>query len=705
MRSLMLQAACAPEGVSGASDIATLSINTIRTLSMDGVQKANSGHPGTAMALAPVTYTLWQEVMNYDPADPLWPARDRFVLSVGHASMLLYSTLYLTGVRDIAHDKVLDTPSLTIDDLKQFRQLNSKTPGHPEYRFTAGVETTTGPLGQGCGNSVGMAIAQKWLAARYNKPGFDLFDYNVYVLCGDGDMMEGVASEAASTAGHLKLDNLLWIYDSNQISIEGSTDLAFTENVAQRFEAYGWHVQELHDANDIPALKKAIEAAKAVKDKPSFIKLTTVIGYGAPHKAGTAHAHGEPLGEEEIAGAKKAYGWPSTEPFFVPDGVMDHFKDGVGKRGAEKSAAWKELFARYTKEYPTEAAELEDIFHHRLPEGWDKAIPTYEASAKGIASRASSGEVINAVALNLPWLIGGSADLSPSTKTNLTFQGAGSFQPPQWNGTYAGRNLHFGVREHAMGSIMNGIALSGIRAYGSGFLIFSDYMKAPIRLSAIMEVPTIYIFTHDSIGVGEDGPTHQPIEQLAQLRATPGIMTIRPGDANEVAEAWRTIMPLTEKPAVLILSRQNLPTLDRTKYAPASGVSKGAYVLASCEGKPDVILMASGSEVGLVVGAYEKLTSEGVKARVVSFPSFDLFEEQSEEYRESVLPSDVIGRVAVEQAAAFGWDRYTGFGGSIVAMHTFGASAPLSALLTKFGFTPEAVYEAAKKQAARTAAK
>ncbi|WP_245825164.1 transketolase [Neoasaia chiangmaiensis] len=668
---------------------------------MDGVEKANSGHPGTAMALAPAMYALWQHELNYDPANPLWPGRDRFVLSVGHASMLLYSTLYLTGVKDIEHDKVVDRPSLTIDDLKQFRQLNSKTPGHPEYRFTAGVETTTGPLGQGCGNSVGMAIAEKWLAARYNKPGYDLFDYYTYVFCGDGDMMEGVASEAASTAGHLGLGNLIWLYDSNQISIEGSTDLAFTENVAKRFEGYNWHVQTINDVNDVAAVRKALDAARAVKDKPSMIVMHTVIGYGAPKKAGTASAHGEPLGEAEIEGAKKAYHWPSAEPFYVPEGVKEHFQEGLGKRGAAASAAWKKKFEAYAKEYPAEASQLTDIFEHRLPAGWDKDIPTWDADPKGVASRASSGRVINAVAKNLPWMIGGSADLSPSTKTNLTFEGAGSFQPPQWNGSYAGRNLHFGVREHAMGSICNGIALSGVRAYGSGFLIFSDYMKAPIRLSAIMEVPVIYIFTHDSIGVGEDGPTHQPIEQLAQLRATPGIMTIRPGDANEVSEAWRTIIPLTEKPAVLILSRQNLPTLDRTKYAPASGLAKGAYVLASCEGTPDVILMASGSEVSLVVDAYEKLTAEGVKARVVSFPSFDLFEEQDQAYKDSVLPPEVKGRVAVEQAAAFGWDRYTGLGGSIIAMNTFGASAPLKDLLTKFGFTPEKVYEAAKAQAAR----
>ncbi|GBQ93053.1 transketolase [Asaia krungthepensis] len=705
MRSLSNPSAFDAEtgGAAGASvsDIAQLSINTIRTLSMDGVEKADSGHPGTAMALAPVMYTLWQNDLKYDPANPLWPGRDRFVLSVGHASMLLYSTIYLTGIRDVVKDKVLDSPSLTLEDLKQFRQLNSKTPGHPEFRHTSGVETTTGPLGQGCGNSVGMAMAEKYLAAHYNRPGFDLFDYHTYVFCGDGDMMEGVSSEAASMAGHLGLGNLIWLYDSNQISIEGSTDLAFTENVAERFRAYKWHVVTVNDVNDTAAVSKALEEARSVKDRPSLIVMHTVIGFGAPKKAGTASAHGEPLGEEEIAGAKKAYHWPWTDAFHVPEGVLEHFQEGLGKRGAKASADWYALFDRYTNEYPKEAAELRAIFERRLPEGWDKDIPVWEADAKGVASRASSGKLINAVAKNIPWMIGGSADLSPSTKTNLTFEGAGSFQPPQWGGTYGGRNVHFGIREHVMGSICNGMALAGLRAYGSGFLIFSDYMKAPIRLSALMELPVIYIFTHDSIGVGEDGPTHQPIEQLAQLRATPGIMTIRPGDANEVSEAWRTLIPQTHKPAVLVLSRQNLPTLDRSKYASAAGVAKGAYVLASCEGKPDVILMASGSEVSLVVDAYEKLTAEGIKARVVSFPSFDLFEEQDQAYKDSVLPPDVKGRVAVEQAAAFGWDRYTGIGGSIIAMNSFGASAPLKSLLTKFGFTPEKVYDAAREQAAR----
>ncbi|MCQ9154353.1 transketolase [Acidomonas methanolica] len=689
-------------GSSGAAtDIGQLAINTIRTLSMDGVQKANSGHPGTPMALAPAMYALWQRELKYDPANPLWPGRDRFVLSVGHASMLLYAAIYLAGVRDVRNGKVLSAPSLTLDDLKQFRQLDSKTPGHPEYRHTAGVETTTGPLGQGCGNSVGFAMGEEWLAATYNRPGYDLFDYHTYTFCGDGDMMEGVASEAASIAGHLELGKLIWVYDSNRISIEGSTDIAFTEDVGKRFEGYKWHVQSVLDANDVDAISKAFEAARAVKDKPSLIILHSVIGYGAPKKAGTASAHGEPLGDAEIKGAKEAYGWPSLEPFFVPDGVQAHFQEGLGARGAAASKAWYEKFAAYEKEYPKEAAELKDIFAHRLPQGWDKDIPTWDADPKGIATRASSGKVLNAVAKNVPWLLGGAADLAPSTKTNLTFEGVKSFQPAHWNGSYAGRNLHFGVREHAMGAISNGLALSGLRAYCSGFFIFSDYMKNPIRLSALMEVPVIYIFTHDSIGVGEDGPTHQPIEQLAQFRAMPGLTTIRPGDANEVSAAWRTIMPETHTPVALILSRQDLPTLDRTKYASAEGLAKGAYVLASCEGTPDVILMASGSEVSLVVQAYEKLTAEGVKARVVSFPSFDLFEAQDQSYRDSVLPPEVKGRVAVEQASPFGWDRYVGSGGAIIAMRTFGASAPLKDLLTKFGFTPEKVYEAAKAQASR----
>jgi transketolase len=677
------------------TSIDQLCINTIRTLAIDAVQKANSGHPGTPMALAPVAYTLWQRFLNFDPADPNWPNRDRFVLSVGHASMLLYALIFLTGTRAVNEGEDRTGPALTIDDLKQFRQLSSKTPGHPEYRLTSGVETTTGPLGQGCGNSVGMAMAQRFLAARYNKPGFLLFDYHIYTLAGDGDMMEGVSNEAASIAGHLKLGNLTWLYDSNRITIEGSTELAFSEDVAARFAALGWHVQDVPDVNDTEAVAAAIEQARAVTDRPSFIRLHSIIGYGAPKKAGTREAHGEALGEEEVRGAKRAYGWPEDAQFLVPDGVMEHFADGIGRRGAEQRARWMEMLERYKKEYPDLAAELEMINQHTLPQGWDKDIPSFDADEKGIASRDSSQKVLNAIAKNIPWMLGGAADLAPSTKSNLTFDGAGSFEADN----HAGRNLHFGIREHAMGSICNGMALAGLRAYGSGFLIFSDYMKAPIRLSAIMELPVVYIFTHDSIGVGEDGPTHQPIEQLVSLRAIPGMIVLRPADANEVAEAWRVVAQLKEQPACLALSRQKLPTLDRKKYAPASGVAKGAYILAGSGGTPDVIIMATGSEVALAAGAYEAAVAEGIKARLVSFPSWELFESQPKEYRRSVLPPEVTGRVAVEQAATIGWDRYIGSSGAIIGMHSFGASAPMAALQKKFGFTPEALLRMVREQA------
>jgi transketolase len=685
-----------------AQDLDQLCINTIRTLAMDAVQKAKSGHPGTPMGLAPVAYTLWQRALRFDPAEPRWPNRDRFVLSVGHASMLLYSLIFLADVRAVNEDEPQGAPALTIDDLKQFRQLGSKTPGHPEYRITSGVETTTGPLGQGCGNSVGLAMAERFLAQRYNKPGYDLFDHHVWVLCGDGDMMEGVTNEAASLAGHLKLGNLTWIYDSNRITIEGSTELAFSEDVAARFAALGWDVQDVPDVNDTATVEKALEHARAVTDKPSFIRVHSVIGYGAPKKAGTREAHGEPLGDEEIRGAKRAYGWPEDSSFLVPDGVKEHFAAGIGRRGGQARAAWEELFARYRGEYPDLAAELDMMNQHTLPAGWDRGIPTFPADEKGLASRDSSQKVLNAIAPNVPWMLGGAADLSPSTKSNLTFEGAGSFQPDN----YGGRNLHFGIREHAMGSAVNGLALSALRPYGSGFLIFSDYMKAPIRLSAIMELPVIYIFTHDSIGVGEDGPTHQPIEQLISLRAIPGMIVLRPGDANEVAEAWRAIVPLKEQPACLALSRQPMPTLDRTKYAAASGVAKGAYILAEANipagGKPDVILMATGTELHLAVGAYETLAGEGIAARVVSFPSWDLFEAQPEEYRHHVLPPACTGRVAIEQGSTIGWDRYIGSSGAAIGMHSFGASAPMAALLKKFGFTPEAVLEAARQQARKS---
>ena len=694
-------AVMAPEGMTAGAgtDIDQLSINTIRTLAMDAVQKANSGHPGTPMSLAPVAYTLWQPFMHYDPDDANWPNRDRFVLSVGHASMLLYSLIHLTGIRAINEHEDRSAPALTIDDLKLFRQLDSKTPGHPEYRLTSGIETTTGPLGQGCGNSVGMAMAQKFLAARYNKPGFPVFDYHIYTLAGDGDMMEGVSGESASVAGHLGLGNLTWIYDSNKITIEGSTDLAYSESILDRFKGYGWHTLSVEDANDTAEFARAIEAAQAVTDRPSFIVVHSTIAWGAPTKAGTHGAHGSPLGADEIRGTKRAYGWPEDAQFLVPPEVVQNFDAVFGKRGREAQAGWQAMMDRYKGEYPELSAELDMIREHTLPEGWDKDIPTFDTDAKGIASRVSSGKVLNAIAPHVGFLLGGSADLSPSTNTNLTFQGAGSFE----RDNYAGRNLHFGIREHAMGSIMNGLAVSGLRPYGSGFLIFMDYMKAPIRLSAIMELPVIYIFTHDSFGVGEDGPTHQPIEQILQLRATPGLITMRPADANEVAEAWRILLPLKEQPAAMILSRQNLPTIDRSKYASAKGVAKGAYILGDGPDgkKPQVILIATGSEVGLAIGAYETLIAEGIAARVVSFPSWELFEQQDETYRDEVFPPDVRGRVGIEQAASIGWDRYIGTGGAMIAMHTFGASAPMSALQKKFGFTPEKVLELAREQAKR----
>ena len=678
----------------GGAALDQLAINTIRTLAMDAVQKAKSGHPGTPMGLAPVAYTLWQNHLRYDPADPSWPARDRFVLSVGHASMLLYALLHLTGVRRLDKNGPTSLEAVSLDDIKQFRQLSSVTPGHPEYTHTSGVETTTGPLGQGCGNSVGMAMAQRWFAARYNKPGFPLYDYRVWVLCGDGDMMEGVSSEAASMAAHLGLSNLCWIYDSNQITIEGATSLAFSEDVGKRFEAYGWRVLHVRDANDTAAVDRALSEAQAETEKPTFILVHSVIGYGAPHKAGTREAHGEPLGDEEIRGAKRAYGWPEDAQFLVPDGVRERFAAGIGARGAELRDAWLKLYTQYREQHPDLARELDQMDHHELPEGWDKDVPVFPADAKGLATRDSSQKVLNAIAQHVPWLIGGAADLAPSTKSNLTFEGAGSFEADN----PLGRNMHFGIREHAMGSVCNGVALSGIRAYGSGFLIFMDYMKPPIRLAAIMELPVIYIFTHDSVGVGEDGPTHQPIEQLAMLRATPGLCTIRPADANEVAEAWRVAMTHTHRPTALVMSRQALPTLDRSKLAAASGVARGAYVLADTEGQPDIILMATGSEVSLCMQARDKLAEDGVKARVVSMPSWDLFEQQDDAYRESVIPKSVRARVAVEMASPLGWDRYAGLDGKILAMHSFGASAPAAALAAKFGFSADKVADAAREQ-------
>jgi transketolase len=675
-------------------------VNTIRTLCIDAVQQANSGHPGTPMAMAPVVYTLWQDFLRFDPKDPIWPNRDRFVLSSGHASTLLYSILHLTGVTavDERYER-LGTPTVTLDDLKKFRQLDSKCPGHPEYHWTSGVETTTGPLGQGIATSVGLAIGAKWMGNHFNRPDFNLFDYRIYALCGDGCMMEGVASEAASLAGHLKLDNLCWFYDSNHITIEGNTSLAFTEDVAGRFMAYGWDVLRVSDANDREHIAHALETAKKTSDRPTLIIVTSHIGYGAPHKQDTSGVHGEPLGAEEVKLTKRNYGWPEDAQFLVPDGVYDHFNSGIGARGAKLHAEWDALFAKYKAAHPDLAKQCEAMQARDLPEGWDKDIPVFPTDPKGIASRDSSGQVLNKIAQNLPWLIGGAADLAPSTKTRLTFEGAGDMQAE----AFGGRNMHFGIREFAMGAICNGLALTKLRPYGSGFMIFSDYCKPAIRLSAIMELPIVYVFTHDSIGVGEDGPTHQPIEQLIGLRAIPGLLTFRPGDANEVAEAWRFALTLKHQPVCMICSRQNLATLDRTKYAPASGVAKGAYVLAcaASDGKPDVILMATGSEVQLVVEVYEKLVAEGVKARVVSMPSWEVFELQDKAYRDSVLPPDCRGRVAVEQASTMGWARYTGFDGAIIGMSTFGASAPLKELVVKFGFTGENVYAAAKAQLAR----
>jgi transketolase len=677
-------------------DLDALCVNTIRTLSMDAVQQANSGHPGTPMAMAPVAYTLWQRHLRFDPTDPIWPNRDRFVLSMGHASMLLYSMLHLTGVRAVNPKyETLGELSVPLDDIKRFRQLDSRCAGHPEYRWTSGVETTTGPLGQGVATSVGMAMAGKWMAAQFNRPEFDMFDFDVYALAGDGCLMEGVSSEAASLAGHLKLDNLCWIYDNNHITIEGDTKLAFSEDVATRFISYGWNVTRVGDANDLSMLDRAFETAKKQTDRPTLIIVDSHIGYGAPTKQDTHAAHGEPLGEEEIRLAKKFYGWPEEAKFLVPDEVRKHFADGIGARGSRLRGQWLSRFEAYKAKYPREADMLYRMQHRQLPEGWDKDIPVFPADAKGLAGRDASNKVLNAVGKNVPWLIGGSADLTPSTKTRLTFEGAGDFLA----GSYGGRNLHFGIREHGMGSVMNGLSLSKVRPYGSGFLIFSDYGRAPIRLAAIMEIPVIYVFTHDSIGVGEDGPTHQPIEQVLSLRAIPGLVNVRPADANEVAEAWRVIMQFKHQPVCLILTRQPLPTLDRSKYASAAGVAKGAYVLADAPGgRPEVLLLATGSEVSLCVSAHEQLVKEGVKSRVVSMPSWELFEHQPQEYKDSVLPPAVTARVSVEQASTLGWERYVGLTGRKIGMRTFGASAPLKELQKKFGFHPENVVAAAREQ-------
>ena len=673
-----------------------LSINCIRTLSMDAVQQAKSGHPGTPMALAPLIYALWNRVMRFDPQDPIWPNRDRFVLSNGHASMLLWSVLHLTGTQAVnAEYERLGRPAVSLDDIRHFRQLGSKAPGHPEYHLVSGVEATTGPLGQGIANSVGMAIAEAWLANRYNRPDFKIFDYDIYAVCGDGCMMEGVGAEAASLAGHLALDNLCWIYDNNHITIEGNTRITFTEDVAARFLGYGWNVLRVGDANDIERIEQALAIFRETKYRPTFIILDSHIGYGAPHKHDTSAAHGEPLGEEEIRLAKRFYGWPEDAKFLVPDAVREHFAAGIGVRGREMHRQWTELFAAYRTKYPELATEIDLMQRRELPEGWDKELPVFPADPKGIAGRDASAKVLNILAQNIPWLLGGSADLGPSNKTLLTFPGASDFEPDN----RAGRNLHFGIREHAMAAAVNGLALSKLRAFGATFFIFSDYARPAIRLSALMELPAVFIFTHDAMGDGEDGPTHQPVEQLASFRAEPGLVVLRPCDANEVVEAYRFIMQLRHQPALLALSRQPLPTLDRSKYAPASGLARGAYVLADpLDGKPELILIASGSEVSLCIKAHEDLLAEGIRSRVVSMPSWDIFEHQPQAYQDSVLLPEVTARIAVEQGSTFGWERYVARkSGRIIGMKTFGASAPLKELLRKFRFEPERVTEVAKE--------
>jgi transketolase len=672
-----------------------LCINTIRTLSIDAVQQANSGHPGAPMGLAPVVYSLWQSFLRYDPADPLWPNRDRFVLSAGHASMLLYSTLHLAGVRAVnAKGEVQKEISVPMEEIKRFRQLGSRTPGHPESHITTGVETTTGPLGQGVANSVGMAIAGKWLAANFNQPGFELFNFRVYSVCGDGDLMEGVAGEAASLAGHLALSNLCWIYDNNRVTLDGPASWSFSEDMMTRFVGYGWNVTRVSDANDLLQLSRGYKTFLNTTDKPTLIVVDSHIGYGSPHKQDSYEAHGEPLGEAEVKLVKQNYGWPEDAKFLVPDGVYQHFQDGVGARGNNERTKWNALYAEYSKKFPELAAQLAKMQRRALPDGWDKNLPNFPADPKGMATRESSGKVLNALAQNIPWLVGGSADLAKSNKTNLLFEGAGDF----FTNEYKGRNIHFGVREHGMGAAVNGLTLTGLRGFSATFFNFSDYMRASMRLAALMEIPVLFIFTHDSIGVGEDGPTHQPVEQLAAFRAMPNMLVFRPGDANEVTEAYKVAIQHTHGPSTLVFSRQPMPTIDRTKYAAASGVAKGAYVLADADGgKPEVILMGTGTELQHCVAAYEKLKAEGIKARVVSMPCWEIFDQQDAAYKESVLPAAVTARVSIEMGATLGWDRYVGPKGKMIGMHSFGASAPLKDLLPKFGFGPDFVIAAAKQ--------
>lgn len=675
--------------VTGAA-VEKTAIDTIRTLSMDAVQAANSGHPGTPMALAPVAFQLWTSHLRYDPVNPNWAGRDRFVLSCGHASMLLYSLLHLAGVRAIdKNGRVLTRPSISLEDIKKFRQLHSPCAGHPEFGEAAGIETTTGPLGQGVANSVGMAIAGKWLAATYNRPGFSLFDYNVYTLCGDGDLMEGVSYEAASLAGHLKLSNLCWIYDDNKITIEGETDLAFSENVQQRFTALGWNVLRVSDANDLDSLSNALQGFQNCDHQPTLIIVRSVIGYGSPNKANSHGAHGSPLGEDEIKLTKAVYGWPD-EKFLVPNEVTEYFAESLGKRGSQCSAEWTQQFELYRQQFPVQAAQLDRMFSGQLAEDWDLDLKEFPADEKGLATRVSSGKVLNMIAPRLPWLVGGSADLAPSTMTLLAGEADFSSQD------YAGRNLRFGIREHAMAAIVNGMSLCGLRSYGATFFVFTDYLRPSMRLASIMHQPAIFILTHDSIGVGEDGPTHQPVEHLAACRAIPGLHVYRPGDANEVLESYKAILQSKRHPAALVLSRQNVPTLDRSIYNSATGVSKGGYVLKDSKGTPQCILIGTGSELSLCIYAAEELEKAGIATRVVSMPCQELFDDQSAEYRESVLPKSCTIRVACEAGIRMGWDKYIGADGYFVGMHGFGASGPAGSLYKYFKITVDQIVSCAR---------
>ena len=670
-----------------------LSVNTIRTLAIDAIQAANSGHPGTPMALAPVAYTIWQRFLRFDPSDPIWPNRDRFVLSAGHASMLLYALLHLADVRAVDSDyETLGEPSVSLDDIRRFRQLDSKAAGHPEYRWTSGVETTTGPLGQGVATSVGMAIAARWLGARYNRPGYELFDYDVYVLCGDGDLMEGVSGEAASIAGNQHLGNLCWVYDNNHISIDGDTAITYTDDVAERFAGYGWHVTRVGDANDLGLLTQAFESFRSEAERPTLVIVDSHIGYGSPHKVDTAAAHGEPLGEDEVRATKRAYGWPEDAEFLVPDGVREHFAAGVGERGRRLRGEWEAMLERFRGEEPGLADEIVRMQRRELPDDWDAEIPDFAGQSEPLATRKASNAVLNAVARRVPWLVVGSADLTGSTAVGL--EGEQAFTPAN----RAGRQLHYGIREHASAAISNGLALAKVRPAWSTYLVFSDYARPAIRLSALMELPVIHIFTHDSIGLGEDGPTHQPVEHLASLRAVPGLNVIRPADGPEVAEAWRVVMEQHHQPVALVLTRQSVPAIDRSRYAPASGLRRGGYVLADPpDGDPELILIATGSEVHLALAAHEQLAAEGVRSRVVSLPSWNLFDRQPAEYRDEVLPPAITARLGIEEAATLGWDRYVGSAGAMIGMHTFGSSAPLRDVQTKFGFTPDRVVARAKE--------